>query len=51
MSKAIVTGGEYTFIPSRGGQAQDTLANTSKAKELLGWKARVRVEDWIKAKS
>ena len=44
-----MVGGDLTFIPSRGGEAQDTLANTSKAKELLGWKAQVKVEDWINA--
>ena len=46
---AEMVGGKYNFISARSGEAQDTLANTSKAKELLGWKAQVRVEDWINA--
>ncbi len=46
-----MVGGRHVFIPARSGEAQDTLANICKAKELLGWEPRVRVEDWIKAKS
>ena len=45
---AEMVGGDYTFIPARAGEAQDTLANTNKAKELLGWEANIRVKDWIK---
>jgi UDP-glucose 4-epimerase len=45
---AKMVGGDHTFIPARDGEAQDTLANTNKAKELLGWEAKIRVEDWIK---
>jgi len=48
---AEMVGGRHVFIPARSGEAQDTLANICKAKELLGWEPRVRVEDWIKAKS
>ena len=44
-----MVGGKHSFLPARSGEARDTLANTSKAQELLGWKAKVRVEDWIKA--
>ena len=45
---AEMVAGDYTFIPARAGEAQDTLANTNKAKELLGWEANIRVKDWIK---
>ena len=46
---AQMVSGKYSFLPARLGEAQDTLANISKAYELLGWEAKVRVEDWIKA--
>ena len=46
---AEMVGDDYTFIPARAGEAQDTLANTNKAKKLLGWEAKIKVEDWIKA--
>ena len=48
---AQMIGGKCCFIPARSGEAQDTLANTSKAKKLLGWSAKVKVEDWIKTVS
>ena len=44
-----MVGDNYTFIPARAGEAQDTLADANKAKELLGWEAKIKVEDWIKA--
>ena len=46
-----MVGGQYTFMPARSGEAQDTLANICKAKELLGWEPTVKVEDWIKSVS
>ena len=48
---AEMVGGQYTFMPARSGEAQDTLANICKAKELLGWEPTVKVEDWIKSVS
>jgi len=48
---AQMVGDTYDFIESRSGEAQDTLADISKAKELLGWEPTVKVEDWIKANS
>jgi len=48
---AQMVGGKHSFLPARSGEARDTLANICKAKELLGWEPRVRVEDWIKAVS
>ncbi len=38
----------YVFIPDRLGEAQDTLADIDKAKELIGWSPTIRVQDWIK---
>lgn len=46
---AELVGGDITFIPARLGEAQDTKANNSKAKKLLGWEPKVKLEDWIKA--
>ena len=48
---AQMVGDTYDFIESRSGEAQDTLADISKAKELLGWEPTVKVEDWIKDNS
>jgi|TARA_R100001163_G_C5044864_1_gene182306 UDP-glucose 4-epimerase len=45
---AKLVGGEYTFIKDRLGEAQDTKANNSKAKDLLGWRPKIKLEDWIK---
>ena len=39
---------DYVFIPDRGGEAQDTLANIDKAKKLLDWSPTIFVQDWIK---
>jgi UDP-glucose 4-epimerase len=35
------------FIPARLGEARITLANNSKAKELLEWEPKVKLEDYI----
>jgi len=48
---AQMVGNKYTFLPARDGEAQDTLANITKAKELLGWSPTVDVEDWIRDNS
>lgn len=37
----------YTFIPDRPGEMRETLADNSKAGEVLGWKPQVRLEDYI----
>ena len=44
---AKLLGGEYVFIPPRLGEAKITLADTNKAKIMLDWQARVKLEDWI----
>ena len=48
---AQMVGDKYSFLPARDGEAQDTLANISKAKNLLGWSPTIAVEDWIKDNS
>ena len=48
---AKLIGDNYTFIESRLGEAQETLANTDRAKEMLGWTPSVKLEDWLKENS
>ncbi len=36
-----------TYIPSRPGETRCTLANTSKARQLLGWKPSVSLEEGL----
>ena len=43
-----MVGGEKTHIPPREGEARHTLANIAKAKKLLGWTPKIKVQDWIK---
>lgn len=40
---------EYTFIPTRKGEAETTLADITKAQSLLGYNPSVELKDWIKA--
>ena len=40
-------GGEYKHIPARPGEARETLADISKAKELLDWEPTITVEEWL----
>lgn len=41
-------GGEKTYIPKRAGESQETLADTSKIKEMLGWSPTVSIQDWVR---
>ena len=41
-------GSEFINIPQRKGEAQETLADITKAKEMLGWSPKIILEDWIK---
>ncbi len=41
-------GGEFTNIPQRKGEAQETLADITKAKKMLDWSPKIILEDWIK---
>ena len=36
-------------IPARTGEMRETLANTTKAKNILGWNPEVILEDWLNA--
>ncbi len=42
-------GGEVEYIPKRPGEPDCTFADVTKARELLGWEARVSFEDGVKA--
>jgi len=37
----------FEYIPSRPGEARDTLADISKANELLNWYPKITLPDWI----
>ncbi len=41
-------GGDYVHVPPRKGEAKETLADISFAKEYLNWKPSINLEDWIK---
>jgi len=40
-------GGATVNLPPRRAESRVSLANANKAKEHLGWTAKVRLEDWI----
>lgn len=40
-------GGEFIFVPARPGDVRYTEADNSKAKELLGWEPKIRIEEGI----
>lgn len=44
---AEMVGGEIDYIPARL-EPHDTLADNRKAKELLGWEAKVSIEEGLK---
>lgn len=44
----LIAGGKCVFAPARRGEAFETLADVSKAKELLDWEPKVSFEDGIK---
>lgn len=44
---ASMIGGPFINITPRPAESRVSLANASKAKNHLGWTARVRLEDWI----
>lgn len=39
------------FIPQRPGEMRETLSDTKKTNEFLGWRATFKVEDYIKSLS
>ena len=44
---ASLIGGPTVFAPPRQGEVKETLADNSRARELLGWSPRVSFEDGI----
>jgi UDP-glucose 4-epimerase len=38
---------KYEFIPERLAEIRDSKANTDKAKNILGWQYKTKLEDWI----
>ena len=44
---AAMVSDETVFIEPRLAEARETLADTTKAKTLLGWNPKVKLEDWI----
>lgn len=44
---AQMLGGEYEHIPERVGEARITLSDSTKAKTMLNWQAKVKLKDWI----
>jgi UDP-glucose 4-epimerase len=45
---AKMVGGEAVHIPARPGEMQDTLADITRAKTLLGWRSEITLEGGIK---
>lgn len=45
---ASIIGGETVSEPGRPGEARDTLADISKAKEILGWEPKMDLATWLK---
>ncbi len=43
-----IIGGDYEHIPARPAEARNTVADTSKAKKLLGWEPKIKLEDYLK---
>lgn len=39
---------KHIFIPPRPGEAKITLADISKAKDILGWQPKVMLNEWLK---
>lgn len=46
---AQLIGGDYEHVEPRIGEARITLANINKAKSMLKWVPKVKLEDWINA--
>ena len=47
LSLTSYIGGHHTYIEERRGEAWSTLADTSKAKDILQWESSVNLKDWI----
>ena len=44
-----MVGNDHVFIPPRQAEVRATLADTTKIKSLLGWEAKMGLEEWIKS--
>jgi UDP-glucose 4-epimerase len=42
---------EMLNIPERAGEMKETLANTDKAKDILGWNTSIELEKWLGEKN
>ncbi len=42
-----IKGGKVTHIPARPGEVRKTLANNTKARQLLGWKPTITLEEGL----
>jgi UDP-glucose 4-epimerase len=49
MDIVALVGGPHVHIPERPGEARETLAENSRAKDVLKWNPSVVFEDWVKA--
>lgn len=45
---AKIISNDIIFIPPRDGEAENTLAKISKAKQILGFKPKINIINWIK---
>ncbi|MFH1841337.1 MAG: SDR family oxidoreductase [Candidatus Nealsonbacteria bacterium] len=45
---AEIIGGKINYIPQLPGEMRDTLADITRAKELLGWEPKIKLEEGIK---
>lgn len=45
---AVMIGGDRLYVPERVGETRETLANTMRAREELGWAPKVSLEDYLK---
>jgi len=48
MDLTEIIGGPHVLIPDRPGEAQDTLADISKARDLLGWDPKENLVEYMK---
>ena len=44
---ADMIGGEKVYIPERKGEARETIADITKAKSMLGWEPKIKLEDQL----
>ena len=44
---SMIDGSKITFLPARAGEAQSTLADISKAKDVLGWEPKMSLPNYI----